>query len=350
MYNFNGFSPEISFFGACNSFEGFKSMFPTIFEPKKYSRIFILKGGPGTGKSSLMRSVGAYYSRLGFCIDAIYCSSDPSSLDGVIIKKGEYKIAIIDGTSPHATEAKFPGLIERTTNLEESINSSVLELSRELILDLNKRKAKGYTNAYLALASCGHLFSIIKDEISELSRNITADISKTYHLDSVNRDKSNNGASLRLESSFSKFGLTSLKENEENKKVVSLGHNPILCGIVLKMLCADYLSSDDIITICPSPLSSEMIDRVYTKDYVFECCDDNDSPTIDLDSLCSPSPFALEVMACYNKCLDIARSWMVYASEQHFALEDIYKRSMDFENNERIYEKIICEMNTILGI
>ena len=45
------------FFAAANSFNGFVSYFDCIFDSKDFSKIYVLKGGPGTGKSSLMRSV-----------------------------------------------------------------------------------------------------------------------------------------------------------------------------------------------------------------------------------------------------------------------------------------------------
>ena len=45
------------FFGACNSFHGFKSFFGEIFKRKDFTRIYVIKGGPGTGKSSFMKKI-----------------------------------------------------------------------------------------------------------------------------------------------------------------------------------------------------------------------------------------------------------------------------------------------------
>jgi Mrp family chromosome partitioning ATPase len=47
------------FFAAANTEMGFRSLFDEIFAPEKFRRIYILKGGPGTGKSTLMRNLGA---------------------------------------------------------------------------------------------------------------------------------------------------------------------------------------------------------------------------------------------------------------------------------------------------
>ena len=46
------FSPE--FFAGANSAEGFFSCFDSLYDPEKDS-FYILKGGPGTGKSTLMK-------------------------------------------------------------------------------------------------------------------------------------------------------------------------------------------------------------------------------------------------------------------------------------------------------
>lgn len=349
MYNFNGFAPNISFFGACNSFNGFKSHFPQIFDPQKFTRIFILKGGPGTGKSSLMRSVGAYYARLGLYTEAIYCSSDPTSLDGIIVKRSGQCIAIIDGTSPHATEARYPGLIEKTTNLENSINSSILSGSRDRILELNRKKSEGYRNGYLALSGCGEIFKIIKAELSVFSRNIAAELSAKYGFKECNQHKNTTTPTIRIESSFSKFGANSLNRNDENKTVISVGTTPLMGGIILHTLYTNYLCGDSNLTICPSPLSSDLIDRIYTKDYIFETSFGS-YPTIEIDSMLPYTDRLSDAIECYNKALELARSMFSYASDMHFALEDIYKRSMDFENNERIHDEIIKEMNTLLGI
>ena len=44
---------------------------------------------------------------------AYLCGSDPSSLDAVTLEKGEKRIAVIDGTSPHAYDARYPGAVSR---------------------------------------------------------------------------------------------------------------------------------------------------------------------------------------------------------------------------------------------
>ena len=130
-------STKKKYFAASNSAQGFKNYYDNVFDVKKYSKIYIIKGGPGTGKSYFMKNVAEYAEELGFSVTYIYCSSDPNSLDGIIIE--ELKIAILDGTAPHACEASLPGAAENIVNLGEFWNTSVLSGSRKIIENLNSQ-------------------------------------------------------------------------------------------------------------------------------------------------------------------------------------------------------------------
>ena len=57
MYDYKSKLPKNSFFAAANGYSGFKSIFDSVFDRKISTRTFIIKGGPGTGKSSLMRNL-----------------------------------------------------------------------------------------------------------------------------------------------------------------------------------------------------------------------------------------------------------------------------------------------------
>ena len=45
------------YFAAANGYSGFRSYFSTLFDSKDFTRILVLKGGPGTGKSSFMKKI-----------------------------------------------------------------------------------------------------------------------------------------------------------------------------------------------------------------------------------------------------------------------------------------------------
>ena len=91
----------LRFFLGANSGEGFFSLYPQLCR-EEARRIFVIKSGPGSGKSTAMRTLA---KALGDAQEEILCSSDPASLDGVVFPD----LALLDGTAPHVTEPDFPG-------------------------------------------------------------------------------------------------------------------------------------------------------------------------------------------------------------------------------------------------
>ena len=63
-----------SFLGV-NSEAGFYSLFEDFIN--KRSRVYVIKGGPGTGKSTLMRSIGKQAEQRGLEVEYLHCSSRP---------------------------------------------------------------------------------------------------------------------------------------------------------------------------------------------------------------------------------------------------------------------------------
>ncbi|WP_242861537.1 hypothetical protein [Cellulosilyticum ruminicola] len=132
------------YFVCANSAKGFRNLFDSNLH--MLNKIYILKGGPGTGKSSLMKKIGTYFANEDFDIDYIHCSSDPDSLDGVVIRK--LSVAIVDGTAPHIIEPKAPGAIEEYVNLGVAWNIPELQKHKKEILYLQQEISCAYSKAY----------------------------------------------------------------------------------------------------------------------------------------------------------------------------------------------------------
>ena len=90
---------EVQYFLGANSPAGFYSLYDQMIDRTKARRLYILKGGPGCGKSTLMRRVAERAKAAGQEVEYILCSGDPDSLDAVILPGLE--IAVADGTAPH---------------------------------------------------------------------------------------------------------------------------------------------------------------------------------------------------------------------------------------------------------
>lgn len=115
----------VDFFMGTNAPDGFVSLYEELQIPIPGIRRYLVKGGPGTGKSSLMRHTAEQFASRETLLERIHCSSDPDSLDGVIFHTGGF--SLVDATPPHVIEPSFPGGFETVINLCEYFEEDKLE-------------------------------------------------------------------------------------------------------------------------------------------------------------------------------------------------------------------------------
>ena len=139
------------FFLGANSGWGFQSLFDRFCVPEDHHDLLVLKGGPGAGKSTMMRKIGAAMEERGEQVEYLYCSGDPQSLDGVHIPRT--KTAIVDGTAPHVVEPRYPGAADRYVNLGRFYDVDVLKDRREEIVRHTDACSAAYRRAYRALGA-----------------------------------------------------------------------------------------------------------------------------------------------------------------------------------------------------
>lgn len=89
----------LRFLLGANTPQGFVSRFDQLADVDEGWRTLVIKGGPGSGKSTMMKKIAAELQKKHGTIEMIHCSSDVDSVDGVIIPA--LKLAIADGTPPH---------------------------------------------------------------------------------------------------------------------------------------------------------------------------------------------------------------------------------------------------------
>lgn len=122
------------YFLGANTPNGFRSFFETACPVSDGWSIYVIKGGPGSGKSTLMRHAGKEALKHGLNVEHIYCSSDPDSLDGLIIPS--IKTALFDGTAPHIIEPRYPGACEHIIALGDAWSKARLRAQRDQIISL----------------------------------------------------------------------------------------------------------------------------------------------------------------------------------------------------------------------
>ncbi|SET42379.1 hypothetical protein SAMN05660297_02367 [Natronincola peptidivorans] len=158
-----------------NTSIGFYSYFQNIIDLKKANKVFFFKGGPGTGKSSMMKKIGHVMEEKGYDIEFHHCSADPDSIDAVVIPK--LKIVMIDGTAPHVMDPKYPGAIDTIIHLGEYWQEEGLREKRKEIIESIDENGKIYKRVYKYLAAA----KLIHDDM-EWTYNQAMDFLKVNQL------------------------------------------------------------------------------------------------------------------------------------------------------------------------
>lgn len=146
---------SLSFFLGANSAYGFFSLYDELINLKDAETVYVLKGGPGSGKSSIMKKAARSAEKKGIEIEFIYCSSDPDSLDGVVFPS--LKKAIVDGTSPHVVEPKYPIAVERYIDLGRFADAEEISRKKALIIDVKERHSDYFKHIYRLTSSALHI-------------------------------------------------------------------------------------------------------------------------------------------------------------------------------------------------
>ena len=152
---------KIRYFFGTNSAEGFFAFREEYLPPAERRRVCILKGGPGTGKSGLMKKVAALGEAAGFTCEYYHCASDPESLDGIVFP--EKGTAVVDGTSPHVIEAGCAGAVEDYISFSPYWDSEGIAARRAEIEAETGAMRQEFTAAYRYLNAAAELAANILD-------------------------------------------------------------------------------------------------------------------------------------------------------------------------------------------
>lgn len=165
--------PQLHLFAGANSAGGFKSLYEELLLDS-LNRVYILKGGPGTGKSSLLKKLAREFAN--YEVVKYHCSADVNSLDGINLEA--LGITIVDGTAPHLCEPRLPGAVHQLVDLGSCWDGASLRKDRNSIINISKQKTYLYRSVYKWLAIAGGYSDLIQDGKQELSTQAIQD-SKT---------------------------------------------------------------------------------------------------------------------------------------------------------------------------
>ena len=120
------------------------------------TRIMVIKGGPGVGKSTFMCKIAEEMVERGFDVELHHCSSDNNSLDGIVFPA--IGVALIDGTAPHIVDPRNPGAVDEIIHLGDFWDEAKLRAHKSEILAANREVGRLFARAYRFLRSAKALY------------------------------------------------------------------------------------------------------------------------------------------------------------------------------------------------
>lgn len=336
-----------------NSSLGFYSRFEEIFS-EDLNRYFIIKGGPGTGKSVFMKNIGKAAEAKDLDIEYYHCSSDSNSLDGLFIEG--LNLALVDGTSPHIIEPKYPGLIDDIIDFSLFLKGEKLKPYKDTIIEEMKNSSKYFKKAYINLRQTSSVLEEIElCYLNPIDQNVIYELKeKIFNNKNINIDKSPNVrrffASAITPTGIHDYYKTLIEDGTRVYNIrgsMGLGTKYIL-GDILDTSCS--LGIDVEVYYCPlrpediNMIIIPMLNIAVVASTPFLKIDDKDIDsdqieTMDISISSGKISEALEDKFYYF--LNLAIEDIVKAKQCHDILEKIYSDAMDFDGVEAILKEML---------
>lgn len=350
---------ELHFFASMNSAYGFHSDFQSIFDPNQLKRIYILKGGPGCGKSSLMKYIADCAEVDGLTVERFFCSSDPNSLDGIILV--EKNIAIIDGTAPHQTDPNFPGIVENIINLGSFWNIKKILPHKKEILELIQEKKVAYLSAYQFLAAYGkvldEILHVAKKSLLEEKMIRNVKIQSNYFFKKEEKAE----FKIRNISTVCKDGIKRFRTFEKESERIWIVEDYLFTGYLYmealenhakrnnqsyyKSHSPQYAGKINAIYFPKSKTSFILGKRNYSeelsgKEYHYI----NMKRFLDLEKIAQGKKKIKFALKCTDELLSASAEALTEAAKKHTMLEKFYISAMDFEKIDQMQNEISAEI------
>lgn len=340
-----------------NTSKGFYSFYRYILSQEEARRIICIKGGPGTGKSSLMKKVSAYFNEKGYDIEYHHCSSDNNSLDGIVIKG--LNVAILDGTSPHVVDPVHPGAVDEILNLGDCWEEEGFKKFRKNIMDISKEVGKTFRRAYRFIGAA----KAVHDDISSFNREAVNPV-KLNNLKDELKDKifktSLNGYGNDrhlFATAFTPAGIVTYADSllKDYEKIYVLNGDPGTGKTeVLDFLSKEALKRGYFVQIFHDPLIPERIEHIFIPEISTAVITSNEinkkkfegnqifmDNILNFNILNKNREEVKQDLETFYTLLDKGLEIIASAKALHDKMETYYIPNMNFEKINKITEKII---------
>lgn len=277
------FMPALSqlyptYFLAANAPGGFVHCYDSLYDPDKGDRAFLLRGGPGSGKSTLMRQCVTNAALTGQPMELFPCPADPESLDAVLLP--QLGVSVIDATPPHCIESRYPGLCEQDVDLGKAWDCNALYEKREYMMALFQQEAllrsrvRRYIDAAGALMDDGYRIDCKccdHDKAKRFAKRLQASFGD------ISRSREREGReTFRFLSAVTSQGIVFLEQTVTMQcdTILVLEDDWGACsGVILSSLKELLLPKGYDCIVCPSPLApSRKIDHILVPELSLAVC------------------------------------------------------------------------------
>lgn len=257
-------SDRVTFFLGANSPQGFCSLYDQFFPPETARRIYLIKSGPGSGKSSLMRRVAQRLEEAGAAVEYIACSGDPDSLDAIAAPG--LGCAVFDATAPHVMEPRYPGAIDCYLSLQDCYDKAGLAERREELFHAMDGYAEHYQRAYRCLGAAAAIRADIRAALDtpELEAKLLKRVRGILSRECRASGGQAGSQSLRFLSGFTCQGTLCRFETVDAMcaRVYELADSYGLGHSMLEALAAGARAAGYDVIACPSPLFPDRLEHL----------------------------------------------------------------------------------------
>ena len=319
------------YFAGGNTAKGFFTCFENILPRERQKRMFYIKGGPGVGKSSLMKAVGRAAEQAGLEVEYFYCSSDPDSLDGLALP--QRGAALMDGTAPHIYDPVIPGARDTLVSLGDFLAEKELEPARAELVEYQRKIAGQFSRCYdylSAAAAVGHAAAAGREQPGSL-RALLREWMDVLPL------RGGEGTCRRLfASAFTPHGLITRTQLPGDTRRFLL-QCPLGChpdGLLTRL--GDQMAARGLDRIeLLNPLEPEHVDLLYLPAHglAFGCATPGEKGALPPEKLFAPAQREDESFDrnAYELLCQRALEQLTAAKVLHDQLEAPYVKAMDFQ-------------------
>lgn len=346
-----------------NTSEGFYSHFKYLLSQEDANEIICLKGGPGTGKSSLMKKLAFYFATNSYTVEEYHCSSDDQSLDGVLVK--ELKVAILDATAPHMTDPKNPGAVDKIIDLAKALDMKSIRPQKKEVLAVSNDISNAFTRAYRFFNAASKVYSdwrkinnacVDKDLLLNFENTLKSAVIPSVSTGHVGKERH------LFATAFTPNGIVSFGDNLStftDNIFVLKGEPGLYKSYMLKNLAKEFLNHGLDVEYFHCPLLPEEVEHIIIPEAKIGIFTENEisklklnGTSFDLTSLCDKKKLdAVKDEVDFDRCefdilLNKGLSLITEAKLLHDKLEKFYVDNMDFDKVNALYDDIVKEFES----